>query len=215
MLEGTDEKPQPLAFLSGSDESGYGSWAGPLCVAAVRVPVDWVPPLGLRDSKKLTEAQRETLFVALTNDPQVHHKVVMIPANVIDRQGIYNCLRQAHEALHQEMTWGMENVRCIADGNLSLQGGIESIPKADATVPAVSAAAIFAKVTRDREMVRLDQIYPGYNFRIHKGYGVPGHVEALQRLGPCFIHRMSYTPLTAFEKPRESVLDLLDELEQE
>jgi ribonuclease HII len=213
--EGHDDKSTHPTFLSGSDEAGYGAWAGPLCVAAVRVPVDWVPPLGLKDSKKLSEAQRETLYVALSNDPQVTHRIRMIPANVIDRQGIYNCLRQAHESLHQEMTWGIENVRCIADGNLQLQGGIESIPRADATIPAVSAAAIFAKVTRDREMVRLDEQFPGYGLRIHKGYGVPHHAEMLRKLGPCFIHRMSYTPVAQTKFREGSILDMLSELDQE
>lgn len=208
-------KPQKGDWLVGSDEAGYGAWAGPLCVAAVRVPADWVPPLGLTDSKKLSEAQRETVLVALERDPKVVSRVLMIPSNVIDRQGVYACLRQAHETLHQELSWGLEGVRCVADGNLQLQGGIESIPKADGTVPAVSAASIFAKVTRDREMVRLGQQFLGYGFERHKGYGVPAHEEALRKLGPCSLHRMSYAPIAAFEKQQTSVLDLLGDLEQE
>lgn len=199
----------------GSDEAGYGAWAGPLCVAAVRVPVGWRPPLGLTDSKKLSEAQRETLWVALQRDEHVKVGVVLVPVVQIDRVGIYGCLREAHESLHQELSWGLEGVRCIADGNLVLQGGIESVPKADSLFPAVSAASIFAKVTRDREMVRLGREYPGYGFEKHKGYGVPAHEEALRKLGPCSIHRMSYGPLAAYEKPREDVMDLLSGLEQE
>lgn len=202
-------------YVVGSDEAGYGAWAGPLCVAAVLVPAGWVPPLGLGDSKRLSEAQRETVLAALERDPDIKSRVLMIPATVIDRQGVYVCLRQAHETLHQELSWGLEGVRCIADGNLQLQGGIESIPKADASVPAVSAASIFAKVMRDTEMVRLAAQFPGYGFEKHKGYGVPMHEESLRKLGPCSIHRMSYAPIAAFEKPQVSVLSLLDELEQE
>lgn len=204
----------PEIFISGSDEAGYGAWAGPLCVAAVRVPVGWVPPLGLGDSKKLGWAQRETLLLALSRDPQVVSKVLLVPSSVIDRQGVFNCLKQAHESLHEELSWGFEGVRCVADGNLQLQGGIESLPKADSTIPAVSAASIFAKVTRDREMVRLSQQYPGYGFERHKGYGVPAHEMALQKLGPCGIHRMSYTPIVSYEK-KESILDMLSDLDQE
>ena len=205
----------PPTYVVGSDEAGYGAWAGPLCVAAVRVPVGWKPPLGLGDSKKLSEAQRETLLAALERDPNVKSRVILLAATTIDKQGVYACLRQAHETLHQELSWGLEGVRCIADGNLQLQGGIESIPKADGTVPAVSAASIFAKVLRDNEMVRLAAQFPGYGFEKHKGYGVPMHEEALRKLGPCSLHRMSYAPIAAFEKPRVDIFSLLDGIEQE
>jgi ribonuclease HII len=203
------------AYVLGSDEAGYGAWAGPLVVAAVLVPADWVPPSGLTDSKRLSEAQRSTLLVTLERDPLVRASVITIPATSIDRQGVYACLRQAHETLHQELSWGIEGVRCVADGNLQLSGGIESIPKADATVPAVSAASIFAKVTRDHDMVRLAAQFPGYGFERHKGYGVPLHEDALRKLGPCPLHRMSYGPLAAFGKPKSSPLDLVADLEQE
>lgn len=204
-----------MSYLIGSDEAGYGAWAGPLTVAAVRAPAGWKPPMGLTDSKKLSEAQRETLYVALLRDPLLEWRVLMVPVHQIDRLGIYACLRQAHESLHQELSWGLEGCRCIADGNLQLQGGIESIPKADSLHAEVSAASVLAKVTRDREMVRVSEQFPGYDFDRHKGYGVPAHEEALRRLGPCLMHRMSYGPLSAFEKKQENVLDLLGDLPQE
>ena len=203
------------SFILGTDEAGTGAWAGPFAVGAVLAPVDWVPPLGLTDSKKLSTAQRETLYVALTRDPRIQYRVILVPVNVIDRQGVYGALRQTHEALHQELSYGVQGVHCIADGNLQLQGGIESRPKADQTVPAVSAASILAKVSRDREMARLGQLYPGYDLEKHQGYGTKAHEDALRRLGPCAVHRMSYAPLAAFEKKTESLIDLLAGLPQE
>jgi len=202
-------------YTVGSDEAGYGAWAGPLSVAAVRTPDDWTPPLGLTDSKKLSEVQRETIYLALLRDPLIVWKVLLVPVHQIDKLGIFVCLRQAHETLHQELSWEIERVRRIADGNLQLQGGIESVPRADSLFPSVSAASIIAKVTRDREMVRLSGQFPDYAFERHKGYGVPAHESALRRHGPCALHRMSYGPLKAFEKKSENLLDTMDLLPQE
>ncbi len=202
-------------FTAGTDEAGYGAWAGPLCVAGVRTPVAWKPPLGLTDSKKLSEAQRETLYVALTSDPSIVWMVRLVSAQQVDKQGVHTCLREAHETIHRDLSWDISGVRCVADGTLALQGGIESIPKADLTIPAVSAASIIAKVTRDREMVRLAEQFPDYAFERHKGYGVPVHEAALRLHGPCALHRMSYAPLRAFEKKPVNLLDLLSELPQE
>lgn len=203
-----------MAFLVGTDEAGYGAWAGPLCVAGVRTPFNWVPPLGLTDSKKLSESQREALFLALSRDTTIVTRVLLIDPQTIDKKGVFSCLRQAHETIHQEL--GDEQTRQIADGTLQLSGRIESIPKADALFPAVSAASILAKVTRDREMVRLASQFPGYDFERHKGYGVAAHETALRKLGPCQMHRMSYGPLSAFKKkPADNLFDVLDALEQE
>lgn len=202
-------------YTAGSDEAGYGAWAGPLTVAGVRTPLDWTPPRGLTDSKKLSEAQRETLYLALMRDPTIVWKVVSVPVSQIDRVGVHGCLRQAHESVHQALSEGVEGVRCIADGTLALRDPIESIPKADSLFAAVSAASIIAKVTRDREMVGLSGQFPGYGFDQHKGYGVPAHEAALRNLGPCQMHRMSYGPLASFAKKKASLFDELAALPQE
>lgn len=205
-----------IKYLVGSDEAGYGAWAGPLCVAGVRVAADWTPPLGLTDSKKLSEAQRETLWLALTRDPAFAYQVRLIPSSTIDARGIYGCLLASHNSVHDALSEGLENLRHIADGTLPLERPIESIPKADSLFPVVAAASIIAKVTRDREMVRLADQFPEYGFKQHKGYGVPAHEEALRRIGPCVLHRMSFGPLASFKpKTGGNVLEVLDGLEQE
>lgn len=204
-------------YVVGSDEAGFGAWAGPLFVVSVCVHRDWTPPQGLTDSKKLTEARREALLLKLLDDPKVQHVVEVVEPPDIDRTGVYQANVAAHKAAHRgfDPEWGLH----IADGNLDLGLDIESLPKADALVPAVSAASIFAKVLRDRWMVLLGKEFPGYGFEVHRGYGVPAHQAALLKLGPCKAHRMSYAPVAAARKglpqPGSSVLDMLADLPQE
>lgn len=177
-------------YVCGSDETGYGSWAGPLLVVSVRVPRHWQGPPGLTDSKKLTPAKREALAERLIGDPQVMIRRVWYLAPEIDRVGVYRACIEAHQIVH-EGTTGLH----IADGNLDLGPHIVSLPKADLLIPAVSAASVIAKVARDREMTTLGAAHPGYGFPEHKGYGTPAHQEALTKLGPCKIHRRSYAPV--------------------
>ena len=215
-----DYHPEGYDFVAGTDEAGYGAWAGTLVVAAVLAPADWVPPSGLTDSKQLTEAQREALFIALQRDTRIKYRIGSVDSQTIDRQGVFNVLRHQHEILHQGFAHeveGRHRVLFIADGSLKLNHGIRSLPKADTFVPAVSAASIFAKVTRDRGMVAAGQVFPGYGFEKHKGYGVPLHEAALARLGPCEIHRKSYGPIQRFKKaePVGDVFADFDDLPQE
>ena len=206
------------AFVVASDEAGYGAWAGPLVVVSVCVPRDWVGPKGLTDSKKLTEARRETLFELLIADPGVQWVSHFTGPTEIDKLGVYRANIRAHIAVHGSRT----EAGClhVADGNLDLGPNIVSQPKADALVPAVSAASIIAKVRRDREMVGYDRTYPGYDFAGSKGYGVPKHQAGLSLLGPCKIHRMSYAPVAAAVQrlaviEQDDAMALMDELPQE
>jgi ribonuclease HII len=124
---------------------------------------------------------------------------------------VYQANIEAHREVHRHFGVGALH---IADGNLDLGQGIVSLPKADTLVPAASAASIIAKVTRDREMVELNKVWPGFGFDLHMGYGVPAHQDALAKLGPCPIHRKSYAPIAALlpkdDEPREAWL-LLDD----
>lgn len=202
-------------LICGTDEVGYGAWAGPLLIVAVCVPRTWKAPKGLTDSKKLTEGQREALAVLLRADPEVKFHPVPVWPKGIDELGVYRANIRAHQEAHGKFEG---DVLHVADGNLDLGPDIVSLPKADTLVPAVSAASIIAKVTRDQFMARLDEKYPGYGFKAHKGYGVPVHQEALTRLGPSEVHRMSYGPVAAAQKPEappEDMLALFDELPQE
>ncbi len=187
------------AWVIGTDEVGYGAWAGPLVVAAVLVPKGWIPPAGLTDSKKVKkEEAREQLFDVLLADPSVQHLVHTTPPEKLDQLGVGVALVQAHQSLHASFRMVQPSALCIADGNLALGAGILSEPRADGYVSAVSAASIIAKVTRDRVMREADNLYQGYGFASHKGYGgneEHAHMKALRKLGPCPIHRRSYQPI--------------------
>ncbi len=188
----------PKDWVIGTDEVGYGAWAGPLVVAGVLVPGSWEPPTGLTDSKKVRAVVRKRLFKTLIDDPTVRHLVHVTPPEKIDQLGVYTALIQAHQSLHESLRSEAPEAFSIADGSLVLGAGILSEPKADGHVPAVSAASIIAKVTRDQMMHEADGIYPGYGFSSNKGYGGDDdhpHVRALRRLGPCPIHRRSYAPI--------------------
>jgi len=206
---------QSAQLIIGSDECGYGSWAGPLLVVAVCVPLDWEPPPGLTDSKKLTEGRREALMKLLQADPRVRYTDAWTTPEVIDKLGVY----QANIAAHKHVHGKFPEPDClhVADGNLDLGPDIVSTPKADMLIPACSAASVIAKVLRDKLMTKLDETYPGYGFKKSKGYGVPAHMAALKELGPCKAHRMSYEPVARAAKPKTlvDIFGAMDELTQE
>jgi ribonuclease HII len=191
-------------FVCGSDEVGYGSWAGPTTVCAVVVSNTWTCP-GVTDSKKLTTAAREKLFPKLVS---LTHHLVHVEADEIDRRGIGVVLPEAHSraiqgALDAHKAHGYTDPPLvIIDGSRGVFGAI-ALPKADLLIPAVSAASIIAKVTRDRIMREMDSKYPGYGFLTGVGYGTKKHQEALEILGPSPIHRMSYSPMKELAVGRE------------
>jgi ribonuclease HII len=183
-------------LVAGSDEVGYGALAGPLIVCAVLAPAGWQHP-GLADSKKLSPKRRQELSSELHMLKEARiidfHFAQAQPAR-IDELGVGTALRRAHCSAMEVVTRGLgDQVLPIADGNLDLPGNsIVSLPKADTFVPQVMAASILAKVHRDGIMVDLSKEYVGYGFEAHMGYGTAAHYEALERLGPCACHRLSY-----------------------
>jgi ribonuclease HII len=184
----------PGLLVAGVDEAGRGPLAGPLAVAAVILDPSR-PIKALDDSKKLTEVKREALY------PQIIERalawcVVMIEVEEIDRLNIFH----ATMAGMSRAVAGLSVVaqEAFIDGNqlprdLPCPG--RAIIGGDARVPAISAASILAKVSRDRLMVAMEDEYPGYGFAIHKGYGTPSHLASLQQLGPCRQHRRSFAPV--------------------
>ncbi|MBU6247368.1 MAG: ribonuclease HII [Xanthomonadaceae bacterium] len=180
--------------VAGVDEAGRGPLAGPVVVAAVIL--DPARPIaGLDDSKRLSERKREALF-PLVMDRALAHSIVVVEPGEIDRLNIF----QATMAGMSRAVAGLSPAAQLAlvDGNklprdLPCPG--RAIVGGDGLEPAISAASILAKVTRDRLMVALDAVHPGYGFAIHKGYPTPVHLEALQRLGPCPQHRRSFAPV--------------------
>lgn len=201
-------------WLIGTDECGYGAWAGDLVVGMVAVPRGWTPTVPIGDSKKLTELARERAYDALLKDHGVYQQVHSVSSAAVDRVGVYKLLIMTHEAAIRQARQAIVDkhgtqtrIASIADGSLPLKNAV-SLPKADAKIPAVSAASIIAKVWRDREMVRLAKEYPGYGFETNRGYGgneAHAHTIALEKLGPCPIHRRSFAPVARCLERKESV----------
>lgn len=185
-----DEKK--MEFIAGVDEAGRGPLAGPVMAAAVIL--DPKKPInGLADSKKLTEKQREKLF-ALIQKRALAWSIGRAEVDEIDRVNIL----QATFLAMQRAVAGLiiPPVLILVDGNQlpQLPYPARAIIQGDQTEPAISAASILAKVTRDREMIELDKHYPQYGFAKHKGYATPEHLAALIRYGISLIHRRSYKP---------------------
>ena len=181
---------QGLERLAGIDEVGRGPLAGPVCAAAVILPPGLVID-GVDDSKKLSEKKREALYDIIAAEALAWAAAFVGP-EVIDEINI----RQAtHRAM--EMAVAAHAVRpdfLLVDGNDKIPFPIsgEYIIKGDAKSQSIAAASIMAKVTRDRYMMKMDTVYPGYGFIKNKGYGTQAHMEGIRTLGLCPLHRRSF-----------------------
>jgi ribonuclease HII len=184
------------ALIAGVDEAGRGPLAGPLVVAAVIL--DPIRPIaGIDDSKALSEARREALYVQIVAQ-SLGYCVVVIEPDEIDRLNIFQATMQG---MRQALS-GLPQCPQLAliDGNKlppDLPCAARAIVGGDASEFAIGAASILAKVTRDRLMIALDQLHPNYGFARHKGYPTPEHLDLLQRHGPCVQHRRSFAPVRA------------------
>ncbi|MGX5220330.1 MULTISPECIES: ribonuclease HII [Pseudomonas] len=182
-------------LVAGVDEVGRG----PLCGAVVTAAVILDPArpiLGLNDSKKLTAARREKLFDEI-REKALSWCIARAEVEEIDQLNILHAtmlaMQRAVEGLH------VTPKLALIDGNRcpKLQVPSAAVVKGDSQVPAIAAASILAKVSRDREMQALDLQYPGYGIAGHKGYPTAVHLEALRRLGPTPVHRRSFAPVRA------------------
>jgi ribonuclease HII len=180
-------------LVAGVDEAGRGPLAGPVVAAAVILD-DLHPIKGLNDSKKLTALRREKLFDEI-RAKALCCSVAQASVEEIDRLNILQAtllaMRRAVEGLR------LKPAKVLVDGNRLpvLDIYAEAIVRGDATVPAISAASILAKVTRDRWCAELDQQYPVYGFAAHKGYGTAEHLAALRVHGACPEHRKTFAPV--------------------
>ena len=180
-------------IIAGVDEAGRGPLAGPVIVAAVVLHPDR-PINGLDDSKKLNEKRREELF-PLIMERSLAWTVIEIGAFEIDRINILQAtllgMKQAVEQLLPPPSLA------LIDGNRApqLDCAVRTMVRGDSLEPAISAASILAKVTRDRLMKKLHIQYPDYGFDRHKGYPTADHLARLARYGPCPIHRRSFAPV--------------------
>ena len=191
-------KPEEFCFyqgdlLAGVDEVGRGPLFGDVVTAAVILDPQQ-PITGLADSKKLTEKRRELLFEEVT-EKALAWCVARASVAEIDQLNILHAtmlaMRRAVEGL------AIQPEYALIDGNRCppLPCPCEPVVKGDGKVPAISAASILAKVTRDREMLELDRQYPGYGLAKHKGYPTAAHLQALATLGPTPLHRRSFAPV--------------------
>ena len=183
-------------LIAGVDEVGRGPLAGPVVAAAVILDPSR-PIEGLTDSKKLSEKQRERLF-PIIQERALAWALGRAEVEEIDELNILHASLLAMQ--RAVVALPIAPTHALIDGNRCpvLPCTSEAIVKGDLKEPAISAASILAKVVRDREMVELEQRYPGYGFAIHAGYPTPAHLRALSELCPCEVHRRSFGPVKKF-----------------
>ena len=186
-----------VLWVCGVDEAGRGPLVG--AVVAGAVVLDPNNPIhGLKDSKKLTAAKRDVLYEQILENAKAWGVGEASPGE-IDQINILQAtmlaMRRAIEDL--SMRLGAWPEKALIDGNRcpELPIAAEAIVKGDAKEPAISAASIIAKVTRDRQMLRLHELYPEYGFAQHMGYPTEAHFAALKRYGACSEHRRSFSPV--------------------
>jgi len=182
-------------LVCGVDEAGRGPWAGPVSAAAVILNPDDLPQ-GVDDSKALTALARERLEVeiksrAISWGVGFASVEEIAELNILHATGLAMC--RAIEALDPRP------LVALVDGNyrFKLPCEVQTVVGGDGLSLSIGAASILAKTARDRLMVEMDSLYPGYGFASHKGYNAPQHQAALKALGPCAIHRQSWAPIRA------------------
>ena len=182
-------------LVCGVDEAGRGPWAGPVSAAAVILNPDDLPE-GVDDSKVLTAERREALEIeikarAVAWGVGFASVEEIAELNILHATGLAMC--RAIEAM------AVQPVAALVDGNyrFKLPCDVQTVVGGDGLSLSIAAASILAKTARDRLMIDLDGVYPGYGFASHKGYNAPVHQDALKRLGPCPAHRRAWAPIKA------------------
>lgn len=181
---------QGFDLVCGVDEAGRGPLAGPVYAAAVILPKYEVIP-GLNDSKKLSDKRRRELF-PLIQEKALAFGIGIATAEEIDEINILQATFLAMSRAMDALT--VKPDLALIDGNRSKDFGIpvKTVIKGDSLSASIAAASILAKVSRDDDMLRSAKEYPEYCFDVHKGYGTKLHYEALEKYGPCPIHRKTF-----------------------
>ena len=190
-----------LKFVAGLDEAGRGPLAGPVVASAVCIDCNCKFLLkGINDSKKLSEKQRDFFYEKLTNDKNIKWGVGIVSEKVIDKINILQATKLAMQKAVDDLLCDTDVEYLILDGNFTLRQaqGKKYIPqksviKGDQKVMSVAVASIIAKVTRDKIMQKYHKQFPQYGFDKHKGYGTELHRQKLKELGPCKIHRKTFS----------------------
>lgn len=185
-------------YVAGLDEAGRGTLAGPVTAACVILKPGRIPS-GLADSKQLTPARRDELYEKILTNC-LASAVVSVGPRRIEKINIREAALQAmalaanRTLLRLPRGFNPKFVHLLVDGNAGLATTLshEPIIKGDQLIQSISAASILAKVHRDKLMARLDEYYPGYGFKQHKGYGTREHLTALRNQGPSPAHRRTF-----------------------
>lgn len=180
--------------VAGCDEAGRGPLAGPVVAAAVVLDPKRIPK-GIDDSKRLTAERREELFEEIC--ATASFSVAFGSPSRIDRDNILRASLWALKRAVESLPEAPKHVFVDGRDRLNTACDCEAVIGGDGIVVSIAAASIIAKVTRDRLMCALAEECPGYGFESHKGYSVPEHLEALDRLGPSVHHRSFFAPVVA------------------
>lgn len=181
-----------IQYLCGIDEAGRGPLAGPVVVAAVIMPKDSKIE-GVNDSKKVSEKKRELLYEQIKEEA-ISYSVAIVDEKEIDQVNILNATKEGLTTAIRGLKVKPERILVDALTGIDTCGiPYDSIIKGDAKCYSIAAASILAKVTRDRIMRKMDEVYPEYGFEKHKGYGTAAHIAAIKEYGLCPIHRKSFT----------------------
>ncbi|MFA6470763.1 MAG: ribonuclease HII [Candidatus Latescibacterota bacterium] len=194
-------------LIAGVDEAGRGPLAGPASVGCVIFPEEFHLP-GLDDSKKMSKANREDMYGRII-EVATAWSVVLVDTLEIDEYGVHVAILRGMSKAVEKLSVPPDIVLVDGRGLPTLSCPARCIVDGDALSLSIAAASVLAKVTRDRFMVEMDSIYPGYGFAGHKGYGCKEHVEAIRKLGPCEIHRLSFEIVPAVA-PSEAVAGILE-----
>lgn len=187
-------------IIAGIDEAGRGPLAGPVVAAAVVFDnndkkAKELIEIGIRDSKTLSSKKREFLYNIIIENCS-NWSIGIVSEEIIDKINILEASKLAMKMSVEKLN--IEPDFLLIDGRHTIENYPASqmaIPSADQNIFSVSAASIIAKVTRDRILINLDKEYPEYGFAKHKGYGTRLHIEMLAKMGPCKIHRKSFSPV--------------------
>ncbi|AHI52681.1 ribonuclease HII [Spiroplasma culicicola] len=192
------KKQHQIEYISGSDEVGRGAMAGPIVVASVILKSDYFNPL-IKDSKKLTQKQREGLYQEII-DNCIAYSIKEYSAQIVDQLN-----PKATSVLGMKESIKDLQIKpqlCLIDGENVMLEDYQTLKiiKGDNISQSIAAASIIAKVFRDNIMKKYDITYQGYNFKKHKGYCTREHIEQVIKLGVLEIHRKSYKPIAQIEE---------------
>ncbi|RLG13346.1 ribonuclease HII [Candidatus Pacearchaeota archaeon] len=196
-------------IIVGLDEVGRGPLCGPVTATAVIINPKFKIEnknfkeilKNTKDSKKLSEKQREKIFKLIPKCPYIKFAISSVGPKTIDKINIVNATKKAMKNCLNKILprYNLKNVLVLIDGNKIIDKNLnifqKAIVKGDDKIFSIALASIIAKVTRDRKMKKLSLQYPEYYFHQHKGYGTKLHKKLIKKYGPCKIHRQSYHPI--------------------